>query len=96
VSFTEEQLATGQVLYNYEMTSEGFNELPGISVFFKNDASEIFHTYSTYGRGGETLIGAYRILDLMPKGRNETKIMDWMRRHDEYEKRADTPACCHS
>jgi predicted dithiol-disulfide oxidoreductase (DUF899 family) len=96
VSFTEEQLATGQVLYNYEMTSEGFNELPGISVFFKNAAGEIFHTYSTYGRGGETLIGAYRILDLMPKGRNETKIMDWMRRHDEYEKRAGTPACCHS
>ncbi|HWL31572.1 MAG TPA: thioredoxin family protein [Xanthobacteraceae bacterium] len=96
VSFTEEQLADGKVFYNYEMTADGFNELPGISVFFKNDAGEIFHTYSSYGRGGEALIGAYRILDLMPKGRNETKIMDWMRRHDEYEKATDTAACCHS
>jgi predicted dithiol-disulfide oxidoreductase (DUF899 family) len=96
VSFTEEQLATGKVFYNYEMTADGFDELPGISVFFKNDAGEIFHTYSTYGRGGEVLIGAYRILDLMPKGRNETKIMDWMRRHDEYRQTADTAACCHS
>jgi predicted dithiol-disulfide oxidoreductase (DUF899 family) len=78
------------------MTADGFDELPGISVFFKNDAGEIFHTYSTYGRGGEVLIGAYRILDLMPKGRNETKIMDWMRRHDEYRQTADTAACCHS
>jgi predicted dithiol-disulfide oxidoreductase (DUF899 family) len=95
VSFTEEQLANGKVLYNYEMI-DGFNELPGISVFFKNDAGEIFHTYSSYGRGGETLIGAYHVLDLMPKGRNEAKIMNWMRRHDEYEKAADTPACCHS
>lgn len=93
VSFTEEQLK-GKVLYNYEMI-DGFNELPGLSVFFKNDAGEIFQTYSSYGRGGETLIGAYHVLDLMPKGRNETKIMNWMRRHDEYEK-AEAAACCHS
>jgi len=96
VSFTEDQLATGKVFYNYEMTADGFNELPGLSVFFKNDAGEIFHTYSSYGRGVETLLGAHHILDLMPKGRNENGIMDWMRRHDEYEDVSTAADCCRS
>lgn len=96
VTFTEQQLADGKVFYNYEMTDEGYNELPGLSVFTKNDTGEIFHTYSTYGRGGDVLIGAYHLLEMTPKGRNETKIMDWMRRHDEYETTDTTASCCHS
>jgi predicted dithiol-disulfide oxidoreductase (DUF899 family) len=94
VSFTKDELAKGKVYYNYAMT-EGWEELPGTSVFYKDANGDIFHTYSSYARGGDLLIGAHNWLDLTPKGRNETTTMDWMRRHDEYE---DTAAgsCCGS
>lgn len=104
VSFTKEQLANGKVLYNYGMT-DGYEELPGISVFTKNEAGDVFHTYSSYARGVEGFLGTYMMLDLVPKGRNETKTMDWMRRHDEYPDDGRTrseaakgtaPACCSS
>jgi predicted dithiol-disulfide oxidoreductase (DUF899 family) len=94
VSFKPEELAKGKVYYNYEMTEDGFNELPGISVFYKDENGSVFHTYSSYARGGEDLLGAYMMLDLTPKGRNETKIMDWMRRHDEYDGAQKANACC--
>lgn len=86
VSATQDEIANGKTYYNYEMT-EGApgGELPGISVFFKNSTGEIFHTYSSYGRGGDILIGAHNYLDLTPKGRNEHEIMDWVRHHDRYE-----------
>jgi predicted dithiol-disulfide oxidoreductase (DUF899 family) len=71
-------------------------EQPGISVFYKNDAGDLFHTYSSYARGGDILIGAYNYLDLTPKGRNETTIMDWVRRHDEYETAGSAASCCHT
>jgi predicted dithiol-disulfide oxidoreductase (DUF899 family) len=98
VSFTKEELASGEIYYNYEMIDEkyGFDELPGISVFYKDDAGDIFHTYSSYARGGDILIGTHNFLDLTPKGRNETKIMDWVKRHDEYEATGNSPSCCHS
>jgi predicted dithiol-disulfide oxidoreductase (DUF899 family) len=81
------------IVYHYQMTEASIGELPGLSVFYKDAAGEIFHTYSSYGRGGDLLIGAYNYLDLTPKGRNETTIMDWMRRHDEYEE-SDARSCC--
>jgi predicted dithiol-disulfide oxidoreductase (DUF899 family) len=91
VSFSQEQLAEGKVYYNYGLV-EGFDELPGLSVFCKN-ADGVFHTYSSYARGNEEVIGAFIYLDITPKGRNEKEIMDWVRRHDEY---AETAAsCCH-
>lgn len=95
VSFTKDELATGEVYYNYEMTKEGFDELPGLSVFIKDDEGHVFHTYSSYGRGNEEVIGAFIYLDMTPKGRNETEIMDWVKRHDEYGAQ-DAAACCHS
>jgi predicted dithiol-disulfide oxidoreductase (DUF899 family) len=71
--------------------------MPGLSVFYKNPAGEIFHTYSTYARGLDILVGAYNYLDLTPKGRNELQIMDWMRLHDRYEDAAsDSAQCCAS
>jgi predicted dithiol-disulfide oxidoreductase (DUF899 family) len=85
VSFTKDDLAKGKVYYNYQMTEASIEELPGISVFFKDAAGDVFHTYSSYARGGDLLIGAYNYLDLTPKGRNEETNMNWMRRHDEYE-----------
>ena len=63
-------------------------EAPGISVFFKDDAGDVFHTYSRYGRGVEVMMGAYDLLDLTPKGRDEDKLsygMEWVRHHDRYE-----------
>ena len=89
VSFTPEEKASGKVFYNYEFI-ESFpsEERPGASVFYKNAAGEIFHTYSTYGRGLDILIGTYHFLDLAPKGRDEEGLawsMAWVRHHDRYD-----------
>lgn len=83
VSFTSEELAEGKVYYNYDMT-EGYEELHGLSVFYKDESGDLFHTYSTYARGYEQMISAFMYFDITPKGRNENEIMDWVRRHDEY------------
>jgi predicted dithiol-disulfide oxidoreductase (DUF899 family) len=96
VSFTKDELAKGEVYYNYAMTKDGFDELPGLSVFYKDEKGSVFHTYSSYGRGNEEVIGAFIYLDITPNGRNETKIMDWVKRHDEYEDAGRVDACCHS
>lgn len=89
VSFTPEEIESGQIDYNYAPRDWKTEELAGTSVFFKNEAGDIFHTYSTYGRGDETLIGAYNYLDMTPKGRNETgpnrDLTDWVRHHDRYD-----------
>jgi predicted dithiol-disulfide oxidoreductase (DUF899 family) len=88
VSFKQDDLAKGKVYYNYAMTDTRMEELPGLSVFAKDAAGQIFHTYSSYGRGGEELLTTYMVLDLTPNGRNETgphhNLMDWVKRHDEY------------
>jgi predicted dithiol-disulfide oxidoreductase (DUF899 family) len=88
VSFTKEQQANGKVYYNYGMTEFPAEEAPGASVFYKNVAGEIFHTYSSYGRGLDILLGAYNFLDMTPKGRDEdglTFTMAWVRHHDRYD-----------
>lgn len=89
VSFTAAELAQGPTYYNYkqrERQTEG--EMPGISVFVRDDSGEVYHTYSSYARGGDLLIGAYNYLDLTPKGRNEHgphyNLVDWIKRHDMY------------
>jgi predicted dithiol-disulfide oxidoreductase (DUF899 family) len=87
VSATPQEKASGKADYNYEITEFPSEERPGASVFYKNDAGEIFHTYSTYGRGLDILIGAYNLLDLAPKGRDEESLafsMAWVRHHDRY------------
>ena len=98
VSASPEQIARGEVSYNYEASREPFEEMPGLSVFYRDSAGEIFHTYSTYARGLDMLVGAYNFLDLTPKGRNEDPIMDWVRLHDQYEQSPRQPAhtCCQS
>ncbi|MFC7517926.1 DUF899 domain-containing protein [Herbaspirillum sp. GCM10030257] len=88
VSFTPEEMAKGDVYYNYAMQSFPQEEAPGISVFYKDDAGEVFHTYSSYGRGVEVMMGTYHLLDLTPMGRNEDQLsytMEWVRHHDRYE-----------
>ncbi len=87
VSFTPKEIASGKIDYNFGEWSETGEEWPGISAFLRNEAGEVFRTYSTYGRGVEVMMGTYNLLDLAPKGRNETRGMDWVRRHDRYEVR---------
>lgn len=95
VSFTPEQIAAGEAVYNYEPCDFGMEDLHGMSVFYKNEKGEIFHTYSSYGRGGDIFLGAYHFLDVSPKGRNESEIMDWVRHHDRYECVPGETSCCH-
>lgn len=89
VSFTDEQRASGALPYNYNPASSypPISDLQGASVFAK-DGGDVFHTYSTYGRGVEALMGTYSYLDLVPKGRDEERLdwtMAWVRHHDRYE-----------
>ena len=88
VSFTPEQLASGTASYNFGQRNPGMEDLSGDSVFFKDDAGQIFHTYSTFGRGGEQFLGAYSFLDVTPKGRNENgpyhTLGDWVRPKNMY------------
>ncbi|MDB5863501.1 MAG: thioredoxin [Betaproteobacteria bacterium] len=88
VTFTPEEKARGEVYYNYVMQPFPQEEAPGISVFYKDDAGDVFHTYSTYGRGVEVMMGAYNLLDLTPEGRDEDHLsytMEWVRHHDRYQ-----------
>jgi predicted dithiol-disulfide oxidoreductase (DUF899 family) len=98
VSFTESQIEKGEVYYNFQSTKkhDSGTESPGTSVFYKDNAGNIYHTYSSYSRGGDILIGAHNYLDLTPKGRNEDSTMDWMRHHDKYEGfKSNNGSCCH-
>jgi len=103
VSFRPQDRVDGTVNYNYGMTEFPAEEAPGISLFYKDGEGRVFHTYSTYGRGVEVMMGTYNMLDLTPKGRDEHDgfyKMDWVRHHDRYESQAVfTPApeaasCC--
>jgi predicted dithiol-disulfide oxidoreductase (DUF899 family) len=87
VSFAADEMAKGRVYYNYRMTEFPSEEGPGASVFFKGSDGAIYHTYSTYERGLDILIGTYNYLDLVPKGRDEDELpwtMAWIRHHDRY------------
>jgi len=88
VTFTPGEIASGSVNYNYAQREIGMEELPGLSVFARDRAGNIYHTYSTYSRGLEALIGTYSLLDLVPKGRDEEGLkrsMQWVRHHDRYQ-----------
>jgi predicted dithiol-disulfide oxidoreductase (DUF899 family) len=89
VSFTPEEIAAKRAFYNYRYTDPFLEDLSGDSVFFMNDDAQIFHTYSTYGRGAEELLGTYMHIDLTPKGRNENgpyyTLADWVRPRNMYD-----------
>jgi predicted dithiol-disulfide oxidoreductase (DUF899 family) len=85
VSYSEDQLRAGPVQYNYASINGHRTEQPGISVFFKDETGEVFHTYSTYARGLDMLNVAYHYMDLGPRGRDEgDRGPVWVRRRDEY------------
>jgi predicted dithiol-disulfide oxidoreductase (DUF899 family) len=89
VSFSEEEVAAGTAYYNYRAgAAQGGTEGSGHSVFVRDASGRVFHTYSTFARGGEQFAGAYNFLDITPYGRNETgprfNLTDWVRHHDRY------------
>jgi predicted dithiol-disulfide oxidoreductase (DUF899 family) len=95
VSFSPDDLAGETVNYNFTdlPADQGNDELPGLSAFYRDADGQVFHTYSTYARGAEDLLGTLMILDRAPLGRNEDGTMGFVRRHDEYDD-APKAACC--
>jgi predicted dithiol-disulfide oxidoreductase (DUF899 family) len=89
VSFNEAEQASGLPLYNFTTIPFPISEAPGLSVFFKDESGEIYHTYSTYARGLDAVLGVFTLLDMVPKGRDEEniEIMSWVRHHDRYDGR---------
>jgi predicted dithiol-disulfide oxidoreductase (DUF899 family) len=87
VSFTPEEIAEKKQVYNYGPIEFASEELPGFSAFLKDANGNVFHTYSSYARGLDILVGTYNFLDMMPKGRDEAELkhtMAWVRHHDKY------------
>jgi predicted dithiol-disulfide oxidoreductase (DUF899 family) len=85
VSFAPEDIAAGRAVYNYGEVLKESQDMFGAHIFMKDDSGAVFHTYSTFRRGAELLMGALNWLDLAPKGRNEgTGAMNWVRLHDQY------------
>jgi predicted dithiol-disulfide oxidoreductase (DUF899 family) len=111
VSFRQEQIAAGEASYNYAPFDAPLEELQGISVFYQDASGDVYHTYSSYARGVDPVVGAYHWLDLVPKGRDEDGLafaMAWVRHHDRYDESyavdpeatyappAKRGSCCHS
>ena len=99
VSFTPDEVESGAKIYNFGTSGFHIEEAPGISVFYRNEAGEIFHTYSCFARGLDMMNAAYHYLDLTPLGRHEDGLpypMAWVRLHDQYEPTSDQASCCHS
>jgi predicted dithiol-disulfide oxidoreductase (DUF899 family) len=87
VSFTDQELAAGSTVYNFIGKPYPIRELPGLSVFARDARGDIYHTYSTFARGLENFLTAYRYIDITPKGRDEAETggMGWLRHHDRYD-----------
>lgn len=88
VSFRPADSADGKANYNFGTAKFSQSEAPGLSVFLREEGTRgVLHTYSTYGRGLDLLIGAYNYLDLTPLGRQEKDLpygMAWVKHHDKY------------
>lgn len=87
VSATTAEMAAGKMYYNFRMEDVGSGEASGHSVFYKDEAGDVYHTFSAFGRGAEELLSTYVFLDMTPKGRNEHgrgNLTDWVRHHDRY------------
>ena len=87
VSFTPDQLKSGSNVYNFGTSGFSIAEAPGISVFYRDEKGDIFHTYSCFARGLDMMNAAYHYLDLTPLGRHEEGLpypMDWLRLRDQY------------
>ena len=99
VTFTKDEVERGVKEYNLDTMAPYSEENPGLSFFYKDPSGTVLHTYSTYARGLDGLLGAYAVLDRAPKGRNEAELpspMSWVRYHDKYEPNLQQlESCCH-
>ena len=87
VTFDAQTFSGDEPFYNFDTQKFPAPEAPGISVFYKADDATIFHTYSTFSRGLDMYNAAYHMLDIVPKGRDESELpygQAWVRRRDEY------------
>jgi predicted dithiol-disulfide oxidoreductase (DUF899 family) len=87
VSFTPDQVKSGAKVYNFGTAGFGTAEAPGVSVFYRDQTGDVFHTYSCFARGLDMMNAAYHYLDLTPLGRHEEGLpypMDWVRLRDQY------------
>jgi predicted dithiol-disulfide oxidoreductase (DUF899 family) len=82
-AFTEAQQRDGAE-YNFRHVDQPPPQREGMSAFALADGV-VHHTYSTYDRGVEQLMGTFRYFDVAPLGRNEESGGAWWRRHDEYD-----------
>jgi len=85
---TKAEDAPAKGWYNFGTSGHPSDEAPGVSMFFKDTDGTIYRTYSAYGRGVETTLGIYPLLDMAPKGRDEDALpwpMAWVKHHDRYE-----------
>lgn len=99
VSFTPEEIKAGHAGYNFGTSGFGIEDAPGISVFYRDEAGDIFNTYSCFARGLDMMNAAYHYLDLTPLGRHEDGLpypMDWVRLRDQYQPADSRASCCHS
>ena len=99
VSFTPDDVKSGAKVYNFGTSGFGIEDAPGISVFYRDEAGDIFHTYSCFARGLDMMNVAYHYLDLTPLGRHEDGLpypMDWVRLRDQYQPAPAGAASCHS
>ena len=99
VSFPPQAIKSGEKVYNFGTSGFGVEEAPGISVFYRDEAGNIFHTYSCFARGLDMMNAAYHYLDLTPLGRHEEGLpypMDWVRLRDQYTPAPIQASCCHS
>jgi predicted dithiol-disulfide oxidoreductase (DUF899 family) len=97
VAFTKDEIGRGDKTYNFGTSGFGIEDAPGISVFYRDEAGEIFHTYSCFARGLDMMNAAYHYLDLTPLGRHEDGLpypMDWLRLRDQYQPALAAAACC--
>ena len=96
VSFTPEQLEGAEATYNFAPIRPPIADLPGTSVFIKDETGQIFHTYSQFARGGEDLLSTYMLLDMTPLGRQERgaggDLEDWVRHRDRYAELSEATA----
>lgn len=98
VSFTPDEIKSGAARYNFGTAGWASEEAPGISVFYRDERDDIFHTYSTFARGLDMMNAAYHYLDLTPLGRHEDGLpypMDWVRLRDQYQPSTVLVSCSH-
>ena len=99
VSFTPDQIQSHAKVYNFGTSGFSVEEAPGISVFYRDERGDIYHTYSCFARGLDMMNAAYHYLDLTPLGRHEEGLpypMDWVRHRDQYQPAPVQASCCHS